>query len=148
MIKQLRGWRSHSVASGYIADSVRCQNLIFEGIVNNNEGNLLSSPSTTTETTLSRPSTTTESTISRLSTTTGTTFSRPSSATENTLSRPSTSKNNSCQISNNEVVVNIEIADLQLCYEDFCEEFNDSSELLHQNVHPPNLSVNFKTAND
>lgn len=33
MIKQLGGWKSDSVAAGYVADSIRTKDLIFQGII-------------------------------------------------------------------------------------------------------------------
>lgn len=48
LIKQLGGWKSDSVAAGYIASSIKTENVIFEGITNKekNESPTIAMPST------------------------------------------------------------------------------------------------------
>lgn len=106
MIKQLGGWRSDTVASGYIADSMKSKDLIYQGITHENKNTIDSS-----------------------------------------LAQPSTSKENSCQFisSNNNVEQNNQISELQLTYEDFCDDFYDSLEPIQQEA--IQLPVNFITAN-
>lgn len=99
MIKKLGGWRSDTVASGYIADAMRTKNLIFEGITS--EG------ISATNTFFARPSMSNVNVqhFDSVSNTTDSSFNRPSTSkvinvshfkgisnTDSSFDRPSTSK--------------------------------------------------------
>ena len=111
LVKQLGGWRSDAVANGYIADSMKSKNLIYNGIIHENQ------------------------------------------STNNDLqAKPSTSKQNSFQIipSNDIVDKKKQVEELQLTYEDFCDEVVSSKETSnsHQLINQKSIySPNFKTAN-
>lgn len=107
LVKQLGGWRSDTVANGYIADSMKSKNLIYQGITHESK-----------------------------------------SANNDFQVGPSTSKQNPLPIISSSEMVdpNKQVEELQMTYEDFCEEDFSSKEPYNSQL-PNQDSPNFKTAN-
>ena len=101
LVKQLGGWRSDSVANGYIADSIRRKDIIYEGITH--EKQVSQKPLEEIV-----PSTS-KGTLSKI------------------IAKPSTSTKNS---SYGYVDPNKEIENLHLTYEDFCDDLTHSDDLM------------------